>query len=124
MQLGDAFLMGNPRGRTKHLWVVISDPRKHCGDFIAVNFTTDQTRAERHCILAVGDHPWITETSYCSYGDALEIKQCKVGAFQAMKTIGGLVPQPPLSAGVLRRVRQGALVSMAFPPNLLAYLTD
>ena len=66
IHLGDTFTL-TPGG---HLWIVLSDPDKNCGKFVIVNLTTDSRRAGIDCILDVGDHPWIREKSYISYGDA------------------------------------------------------
>ena len=63
-QLGDAFLFG----LHSHLWIVISEPAKHAGNFVIVNLTTDVFRAGKECELGLGDHEWIIQKCYVSFG--------------------------------------------------------
>ena len=55
MEKGDAFLMGVVGGAKKHLFIVISDPRKHHGCGVIVNVSTDKARAGGACLLAKGN---------------------------------------------------------------------
>jgi hypothetical protein len=71
MQKGDVFLMGNPGGHTKHPWIIISDLVKHGGCGLIVNLTSDKIRSGAECSLNVGDHPWIKNECWISFGDAL-----------------------------------------------------
>jgi hypothetical protein len=70
MQRGDTFLMGNPGGRRKHLWMVIGDVPHPTGIGVAVNTSTDPRRTKGECPLTIGDHPWITENCAIAFGDA------------------------------------------------------
>lgn len=67
MQIGDTYLWSEGG----HLWVVVSDPNLHKGEFIAVNLTKDAFRAGKECELNIGDHQWIKEKTYVSFGDAI-----------------------------------------------------
>lgn len=64
IQLGDTFYWKDGG----HLWVVISDPSAHQGEFVIVNLTGDLFRAGRECVLQVGDHQWVTKETYVYYG--------------------------------------------------------
>jgi hypothetical protein len=66
IKIGDTFYVKDGG----HLLVVISDPSARAGEFITVNLTTDWFRAGRECELSVGEHPWVREPSYISFGDA------------------------------------------------------
>lgn len=71
MERGDCFLMGNPKGKKKHLWTLLSDVRKHSGAGVIVNFSTDQNRSGGECPIVKNEHRWFTEpTSWVCFGDA------------------------------------------------------
>ena len=51
MRKGDTFLMGNPGGRKKHLWIVIGDIPNSQGLGVAVNVSSDLSRTKGECPL-------------------------------------------------------------------------
>jgi len=122
MNLGDTFLMGNPGGRTKHLWIVISDPKKHHGNFVIVNLTSDPVRGEKACAVKKGEHPWLTTSdSYVVFGDAFEVTAEKSKLIT--NGIGGcIIAQPPMKREVIARIVEAAKCSKAFAMKLLKYL--
>ena len=122
MNRGDAFLMPLPRQPTNHhLWFVISDPIANGGTFIIVNLTTDEVRAGRECVLTPGDHEWIRETCFVTFGDALEITPALSENID--KLIGTKVlMQGPLRNDVLERIVNAAKCSTAIPVSFKRYL--
>ena len=88
VQLGDTFLLG----QASHLWVVISDPKKHAGEFVLVNITTDAFRAGKDCELNVGDHQWIRHKSYVNFGDARKVTPQEEANFR--RQMGENVDEP------------------------------
>lgn len=93
MQKGDAFLMGNPGGRKKHLWIVIGSTLHPPGKGVAVNTSTDLNRTKGECPLTIGDHPWITENCAISFGDALELNSSNASHIKA-GIDAGLITMP------------------------------
>lgn len=122
MNLGDSFLMGNPGGQKKHLWIVISDSAKHGGHFVIVNLTSDPVRGEKSCVVKRGEHPWLTDPeSYVAFGDALEITPQQSKLVQS--GFGGhIIPQPSFKRDVVARIAEAAKNSKAFPIILKKYL--
>lgn len=55
MQRGDSFLIGSINGKTKHLWIVLSDTKKHNGCGIMVNASTKEQRSGKECPLQAHD---------------------------------------------------------------------
>ena len=116
--IGDSFVIG----QGGHLWVVISDPTQHNGEYIIVNLTTDQFRAGGDCELKPADHPWITNKCFVSFGDARKVtpaEDAKITAHMATKAIR---KQFPVSAAVLQKIVTAAKKSKALPGGFLAYL--
>ena len=120
---GDTFLMGSPGGKTKHLWIVLSDKAKHSGHVLAVNLTTDSARAGGECELNCGDHVWITEKSWVSFGDAKVFDLEKdAGLFSSGVNQGWIVPHSTMDTSMLARIVAAAKLSRAFPPVYLKFL--
>jgi hypothetical protein len=123
MRLGDAFLMGNPGGATKHLWIVISDPTAHGGNGLIVNVTTHKRRAGGECSLLPGDHPWVTQECWISFGDARVVAPNQWARIQTGIAQGIVLPQAPASSSVVARIVGAAKTSVAFAPDFLKYLS-
>jgi hypothetical protein len=122
MQLGDAFLMSVPPNFNQdHLFFVISDPAKNNGTFIIVNITGNELRAGRECVLAIGDHPWITKESFVAFADALEITPAVAQMINAL--IGTRVKlQPSLGAVVLAKIVNAGKQSQAIAVDYKKFL--
>jgi translation initiation factor IF-2 len=117
-QIGDSFVIGTGG----HLWIVISDPTQHNGEYIIVNLTTDEFRAGNDCELNPGDHQWVTEKCFVSFGDARKVtpaENAKITAHMATKVIR---KQFPVSASVLQKIVAAGKKSKALPSGFLAYL--
>jgi hypothetical protein len=118
MQLGDTFVMG----QGGHLWIVISDPACNSGEFIIVNITTDLSRAGKECELVPGDHPFITDPSYVTYGDARRVsRQQEALLVQAIKS-GAITRHAAMRPTVLSKVVAAGKISKALPVGYRAYL--
>jgi hypothetical protein len=122
MKLGDVFTMGvPPRYEVPHLFFVITDPLKNDGVYHIVNITTDQLRAGKECILEVGDHEWITETSFVSFADMREIDLAKSANLQAL--IGKAVKMRQcLKPTILEKIVAAGKISKAIPMGFKKYL--
>ena len=119
MQLGDTFLMPIPDQQIDHLWIVLSDPDR--GSFVVVNVTKDVARAGGECPITPKDHPWIKESSFVNFADAIEITQAKASVLSAL--VGNLVTmQARLETKVVERIVLIAKKSKAFPIAFRKYL--
>jgi hypothetical protein len=118
MQIGETFVMGEGG----HLWIVISDPIKHANEFIIVNITTKVERAGTDCELVPGDHPFITDLSYVTYGDARRVTpQQEVLLVQSMNS-GAIIRHAPMRQSVLNKIVAAGKTSTALPVGFKVYL--
>jgi hypothetical protein len=111
MQIGDTFYWGDGG----HLWVVISDPSAHGGEFIAVNLTKDVFRAGKECELAPGDHRWITEKTFVSFGDAIRLAPQNALKLEGQIAAGTIKRHFPMKQAVLQKIVAAAKASKAIP---------
>ncbi len=120
MKLGDAFTMAvPPRYDTPHLFFVISDPSKNSGTFHIVNITSDYIRAGKECVLEIGDHEWITKSSYVAFRDAREITP----RLNLDSLVGKLITmQKPLRFEILERIITAARNSRSFRKEFKRFL--
>jgi hypothetical protein len=118
MQIGDTFLW-NEGG---HLWVVISDPSTHAGEFIAVNLTKDEFRAGKECELAPGDHQWIREKTFVSFGDAMRYAPKNALNLEKQIALGTMKRHYPMKHSVLQKIIAAAKVSKAIPVSFIELL--
>jgi len=116
--IGDSFVIG----QGGHLWVVISDPSLHNGEYIIANLTTDEFRAGKECELNVGDHPWITEKCFVSFGDARKVTRAEDAKIAANMATRAIRKQYPMSGAVLQKIVTAAKQSKAIEPGFLIYL--
>ena len=104
------------------MWIVISDPSLNSGEFIIVNITTDLSRAGKDCQLLPGDHPFIVEPSYVTYGDARKVTpQQEALLVQAMNS-GAIIRHATMKQTVLSKVVAAGKISKAFPVGFRDYL--
>jgi len=125
MEMGDSFWMGNPKGNTKHLWVVISNKHKHGEICVAVNFTKDEARACGECLTFQKEHPSLKEPkSWVTFGDALEITPTTYRNFTMLASLrpAGFVTAEKSPRICLEKLIAAAKSSDAFPIIYLKYL--
>lgn len=123
MDLGDSFLMGSVRGDTKHLWIVISDPKKHAGAALIVNLTTNSFRASSECPLSPGDHPWITAPCWASFSDARLISTpAQWKALDDAIRSGHIILERATPTKTLSTILTAARKSRNLPSKYLPYL--
>lgn len=114
VQFGDTFVI-------QHLWIVASDPAANSGKFIIFNITTDRSRAGTDCELTPSDHPWITEKSYVSFGDAREVSPKEELKLLELMNGGTIRKHYPLKKTVLQRIVNAAKTSRALPLRFKNY---
>jgi hypothetical protein len=128
MDKGDTFLMGVLKGRKKHLWVVISDPKKHNGIRLIVDLSTDPDRTGKECPILYGEHPWLTEpVSWLCYADAAPIPDNRWHLILAGIPSQFVIPERPMPTITLGKIIAGAKISAsktngAFRKDYLPYL--
>ena len=118
MQIGDTYLWRDGG----HLWVVISDPNLHGGEFIAVNLTKDVFRAGKECELNIGDHRWIKEKTYVSFGDAMKIGPRETANLEKHIASGAIQRHLPMKGSVLQKIIAVAKKTTAIAPEFVDYL--
>jgi hypothetical protein len=115
-EFGDTFTLANA-----HLWIVISDPNAHSGNFVIANLTSDSRRAGTECELNKGEHPWVIKQSFVNFGDAREVtpvEEAKMIVFVGTRDVR---QHSPLDPAVLQKIVTAAKSSRALALNLKKY---
>lgn len=115
MNPGDTFFGFDKRG---HLWIVLTEEDAN-GDVVVANFTTHDL-ARRTCsldclVVASGEHPFLRHES-CIYLQGASLTSNP--RLERGVTERVYHPQASLSAGLLSRIREGALASSNTPEPL------
>jgi hypothetical protein len=111
IQMGDTFVMG----LGGHLWIVLSDPAKNCGNFIMANLTSDRRRAGTDCEVNVGEHKWVTHKCFVNFGDAKEVTPQQAAELQKFIRGGVIEKHFPMEQSILQRITAAAKISKALP---------
>jgi len=107
MRAGDAFYLPD-KSADGHLWVVISEPEKDAERVLIVSMTSFDVDKENACLIEAGEHPRVTHKTCICYRPA---RQASLAKLQLLQGAGVLRMQPPVSADLLRRIREGASLS-------------
>ncbi len=118
VQVGDTFLFGEG----SHLWVVISDPAKNNGVFVIVNLTKNVFRAGKDCEMNVGEHQWITEKCYVSFGDARKVTPTEAAKIQALISQYQIKQHFPMRNSIVNKIVQAGKKSKALAIELKSLL--
>lgn len=118
MKAGDTF---RPVKFDNHLWIIISDPLMDADKIVITNLTTNTRDEEQHCILKVGDHPFVTDNSAVRYRDAKVVSATDLGILIKAKQ---LKPNEPMSGDILKRIRDGATKSEHIPDGCREILEE
>jgi len=94
----------------------------HDGEFIAVNLTKDVFRAGKECELNPGDHRWISEKTYVSFGDALKIGPEEAVKLEKQIASGAIKRHLPMKGSVLQKIIAVAKQTRALPTGYVDYL--
>lgn len=114
MQAGDTFLLPDRHGM-RHLYVVISDPQnlsdiRFPGHVFIVALSSLESWKEDCCVLQSGDHPFLTHSTVAVY-KIPPAAFLPLAQLQALKDQGRAVEKEPVSSVVLKRLRDGYLLS-------------
>ena len=110
MKLGETYYV------LAHLWVVVSQPTAD-GSVVLVNFTTQRTGSDTNCVIQAGEHPFVFKPTVIAYEKAQVFdpaKQDQIAKLCEMRL--------PVSAPLLRRIQDGALVSDLTPQKVQAII--
>jgi hypothetical protein len=118
VQLGDTFYWKEGG----HLWVVISNPDTHAGEFVIVNLTKDVFRAGKDCELHPADHKWITGSTYVSFGDARKLGVKEEINLTEQISLGTIKRHLPLSAALIQKIVAAGKKSKAMSEEYKALL--
>ena len=111
MNAGDTFRPADPAVDI-HLWVIISNPLLDASRVLIVSLTTLKPKKEAVCVLDVGDHPFIKHKTCVAYNLA---NAPSLAQLERARDSGDLIPDVPVSAEVLSRIREGAALSTKLP---------
>jgi len=106
---GDTFI---PARFDNHLWVIISEPSLDKQNVVIVNLTTYDGVEEQTCTLDVGDHRFVKHKTVVRYRDAKSVPSSHLEKLERAQM---LRRHDPLSAELLRRIREGASRSDFLP---------
>ena len=125
MRAGDSFFSRDRFGM-RHLYVVISDPTKlddtrFAGYVFLVMLSTREHHKEDACVLKQGDHPFIDHDTVAVY----RVPPALFGPLSDLQKSldsGALKPSHPVSAVVLKRLREGYLKSRYQKDTIFQFL--
>lgn len=108
--VGQAFINAAVKGVPPHLWMIISDPARDPQNVVIVNLTTSRSGDEdRTCVVACGEHRFVSRESVVVYAEARIVPASNLRALLQSRS------QPPplsrsadLSSALLARVQAGA----------------
>jgi hypothetical protein len=114
MKAGDTFLL--PDGIGNHLNCVLAVLVE--GSIVLCHFTTRQKRSDTTCIIQPGEHSFFDRETVMRYD------QAHVCSGDGLAALERLIMKrfEPLSAGLLARVKKGALDSPQTPDKIKALL--
>ena len=118
MKGGDSFI---PAKFDSHLWIILSEPSIDSENVVIVNFTTHTIDEEQYCLVHKGDHPFVKHKTAVRYRDA---KTVSIDQLDTLVKASQLKPNRPLSATLLKRVRDGAAKSDFLPEGCRQILDD
>jgi hypothetical protein len=119
MKAGDTILIDEPgTSYDSHLWMVISDPEQ-ADQCLIVNFTSWRADEDQACVVEVGEHPYIKHKTCVKFRGA---KLVPIAKLEECLDSGRLVPQTPLSATLLAKIRAAvpdSRISIAYAQVLI-----
>ena len=110
MKAGDTFRRKD--SQDKHLWVVMYITKHHPEECVLVNLTSNRDYKDQSCTLESGDHPFIAHSTVVNYGGAT--KALRQAIIRELKK-GTIIQEESCSLSVLKRIREGALVTRQKP---------
>ena len=125
MREGDAFkiLATGDDYDGRHLWVVVSDPKKNPDRVVIVNLNSIKSEFihDPACMLDKGDHPFVHHPTYVNYQLAREYTLSKLTEWTKQYKLD---MQTSVSSSLLARIRLGAAKSKFLKKGLKKLLSD
>jgi hypothetical protein len=107
LRLGDTFVNNATRDVPPHLWMVLSDP--HADRRVVLgNFSSDDGGHAGMPTAHVGEHPFLTHTSYFRCD---KVRVADVSGVESVLTQRFARSNAPLSQALLERLQIGVLAS-------------
>ena len=121
MNGGDAFRLVGVADR--HTWVILSDPAQDPDRILIVSFTsyTAGVGMDASCVVDITEFSVLTNRSSVYYED---VREAPLAALQAIRQAGRLQTRSPVSAPLLRKIRDGAIVSPECKEKYKRFLRD
>jgi hypothetical protein len=120
MIAGDVFRL--TKGADKHAKIIISDPVNFPDKVLFVGMTSWDALEDQSCILTVGEHSTVTHRTCITYsrGNA----KASNAEIDKMLAAGLLRKFEPATEEVLKRIRQGAILSTRTPGDFKKMLIE
>jgi len=119
INVGDSFLIVNPKNNIPHLYVVISKPNNN-NQILMVNVTKYKTWKDNSCILIPNDHPFIKQKSVINYSDAIEARS---DILEQLANCGrpDVRKERPFNKNIVTKIQDGAKKSNSLPKKFHSY---
>ena len=119
MREGDAFfLIGAP---DRHLWVIVSNPELDPVRVLFLSLTSLDVTKENVCVILPGEHPFVANKTCVYYRD---IKEASLDNLIRLRDAGRLRLADPVSADLLRRIREGISLSKEVKFKYIDFLIE
>ena len=119
LALGSTFLVPTPPlFNVKHLFIIIAI-QSNLERALVVNVTSERNECEGICFLEDGEHPFITHRSKINYARA---KITKISKLEESIKNGKAEEHQSINDTLLKRIRQGALISQEIPGKCYDFL--
>jgi hypothetical protein len=104
LKAGDAFLLQQQGASIdSHFWFILSDADQDADNVLIVNLTSWRADKDQACVLGPNHHTYIQHDTCVNYGGA---KVVSLAQLNTLKDTGLLLHQTPLTAGLLKLVRE------------------
>jgi len=105
MKPGDTFVWA-ARNTIDHLYIIVSDPAKDGGRFVAFNLTSS-SGGRQWLTLKKGDHPYIRKDSDVNFGDAF---RSNVAEIQKHVASGDAKPHDPMDMAIVKAMLESGIL--------------
>ncbi len=104
MKIGDTFFNLHPSS-PRYLWIVTAGPTTE-DELLIFNFTSATDGCDESCVVLPGEHPHVHHRTIVAYGRGSLARRSILTSPRSLCSV-----QQSVSAGLLRRIQQGALDS-------------
>lgn len=104
-----------------HAWMIISDPVRDPSKVLLVNFTTWEPHLDQACIVQRGEHSFIAHRTVINFARSKITTDANLELLRFRRRLEFL---DPLSAQLLAKIRESAMLSTTLPLECADILLD